>query len=113
PRQGDRLDLQQLGKRRLVDALLAGEIGEQLPLRTGQAQLGAARPLLESLAQQPRHVVQDEAERAAGHLVDHSLSHPRANYHKICYYMIASSVGPAAFRTPVSARLGSRLPGRR
>src|SRR5262249_11207699 len=39
--------------------------------------------------------MEDEAERAAGHFVDHSLSHHRASYHKICYYIVPSRALPA------------------
>ncbi len=62
PRQRDRLDLQQLGEAGLVDALVIDEIGQDLALRAGQAQAFGA--LVEALAEQPRGLVQDEAEAA-------------------------------------------------
>ena len=55
----------------LVDALLAGEIGEHRGLRPGQPERGGARPLLEPLAHQAGHVVKNETERAARDFMDH------------------------------------------
>ena len=56
----DRLDLENFGERALLDALVAREIGERLPLRARQPEM--AGPLFEALAQEARGVVEDEAE---------------------------------------------------
>jgi len=67
--EGDRLDLEDLGKAGLVYALMACKMGEHLPLRA--CQIEAARTLVEALAHQPGDVVQQEAEAGielvAGH----------------------------------------------
>jgi hypothetical protein len=57
----DRLDLEDIGKPALMDALVLGEVREHLPLRPRQAE--APGPLLETLAEEARNVVKDEAER--------------------------------------------------
>src|SRR6266404_20347 len=58
-RQRDRLDLEDFRQRALLDALVARQMGQDLPLRAGQPQ--AARILLEALAHQPRHIVKQKA----------------------------------------------------
>ena len=58
----DRLDLEDLGQRALLDALVARQMRQHLALRAGQPEL--ARILLEALAHQAGHVVQEEAEIA-------------------------------------------------
>src|SRR4051794_18881070 len=63
----DRLDIEDVGERALLDALVAGEVGEHLPLRAGEPEV--ARILLEPLAQEPGDVVQQESkgDGKAGH----------------------------------------------
>ena len=58
----DRLDLEELGQRALLDALVARQMRQHLALRPGQPEV--ARILLEALAHQAGHVVQEEAEIA-------------------------------------------------
>jgi hypothetical protein len=58
--QRDGLDFQDIGEPALMDAFVLGQIGERLPLRTGQPEI--ARPLLETLAQQACNVMQEETQ---------------------------------------------------
>lgn len=55
----DRLNVEDVGKRALLDALVACEIGEHLPLRAGEPEF--ARVLLETLPQKARGVIDQEA----------------------------------------------------
>jgi hypothetical protein len=57
--KGDRLDVQELGKAALLDALMTRQIGKHLPLRPRESELAGA--MLEALAHEARHVVQKKA----------------------------------------------------
>jgi hypothetical protein len=56
----NRLDVEKLGEAALIDTLVSGEVSQDLPLRTREAR--PACVLLESLSQEPRDIVQQEAE---------------------------------------------------
>ena len=62
--QGDRLDSRISASAALLDALVARQMRQHLALRARQPK--PARILLEALAHQARHVVQQEAEIAFG-----------------------------------------------
>ena len=55
----DRFDFDKLSESRLIDALVFREVGQNLPLRSGET----TRVLLEPLLQQAGYVVQQEGER--------------------------------------------------
>ncbi len=75
PRQGDRLDLDQFGKRTLVDTLVAFEVSDQPPLqRRDPAFLGAR---VERAPEQARGVIQQESDRFT-HVI---------RYNSNCYYI--------------------------
>ena len=63
PSERNRLDFEQLRQTALMDALVALQIGQNLPLRPRQAR--TARMLLETLAQQPRNVMHKKTESLA------------------------------------------------
>jgi hypothetical protein len=56
----DRLDFEKLCESRLIDALVLPEVGQDLPLRSGQP--ATARVLLKSLSEQTSDLVQQESE---------------------------------------------------
>ena len=91
PDKGDRLDLEDVGKPRLIDALFAREECKGAPLGAGEAKaLGA---LVETLGKQPGHVVDDEAKSA----VEFNIVHGDG-YNKHCYNKQGRS--GATFRLP-------------
>jgi hypothetical protein len=57
-RQRDRLHVEQFRQSALVDAFVLSQIGQRLPLRSGQP--GFAGNLLEPLPEQPRDFVQQK-----------------------------------------------------
>ena len=61
-RQGDRLDFEDLGQAALLDALVARQMRQHRALRAREPE--PARILLEALAHQAGHVVQQEAKIA-------------------------------------------------
>lgn len=71
--EGDGLDFQDIGKPALMDALVAAEIGERLPMRARQAM--AARALLKPLAQQASDVMQEKTE---GGSIVHGATFPNS-----------------------------------
>ena len=58
--QADRLDFENVGQRRLMDALVLGEVHEHLPLRPCEAE--PARTLLEALAHQACDIMDEKAD---------------------------------------------------
>ena len=64
-----RLDLEDLGERCLVDALARRQVGQDPPLRAGQAERAGAP--VEALAQQARDVVQQKSDVAIRIFVEH------------------------------------------
>ena len=63
--EGDRLHVEELGEARLVERLLieqlaARDVGENAPLRAGQAEL--LRPLVDLTAKQPGDIMDEETE---------------------------------------------------
>ena len=61
-RQGDRLDFEDVGQAALLDALVARQMRQHRALRAREPQ--PARVLLEALAHQAGHVVQEKTEIA-------------------------------------------------
>src|SRR5260221_2386653 len=94
--EGDRLDLEDLGKACLVDAFMPREMGENLPLRA--CQIEAARALVEALAHQPGYVVQEEAEGGIEFMTCH-------------FGNIISKLVISKCRYPLSLRIPSAIDG--
>jgi hypothetical protein len=80
-RKGDRLDLKKLCQSTLVDPFVPSQIGQRLPLRSGQPEV--ARNLFKSFPQQPRDLVQQETER--WQVAFHNLVTPTLAYLKLAY----------------------------
>jgi hypothetical protein len=54
--KGNRLDFEHVGKGALLDSLVPGDMGQDLPLRAGEAEMAGL--LLKAAAHQPRRIVQ-------------------------------------------------------
>src|ERR1700678_2878165 len=77
----DCLDFEKLCESRLIDALVLREVGQDLPLRSGQPR--TARVLLKSLSEQTGDLVQQESECGR---IDFQLSGtPEQAYFKLPY----------------------------
>jgi len=63
PDQGHRLDLEQIRKSRLIDALMTGEVAQNPALRPGEAEKQQC-PLIKAPREEPRDVVDEIAEAA-------------------------------------------------
>src|ERR1700739_165197 len=67
PHQGHRLDFKQIGKARLVDPLVAGEVAQHLALRPGETEKEQS-PLIETPAEQAGDVMNEKPQAAVeGH----------------------------------------------
>jgi len=63
PHQGHRLDFEQIGKARLVDPFVAGEVAQHLALRPGETEEEQS-PLIETPAEQAGDVMNEKPEAA-------------------------------------------------